>query len=353
METEPKIAPTGVLFENEEVDSQEAMKAEKKEEKEKFVRQILWINVVHFTVLHLFAFYGLYLVFTSAKYATTFFAYILFVLGTFGISAGVHRLWSHKAYKAKFPLRVILMIFNSLAYQNSIWVWARDHRVHHKYSETDADPCNAKRGFFFSHVGWLMSKKHPDVTNIGQGVDLKDLEADPVVAFQKKYYFYLVALICIILPAVIPVYFWNETWTNAIFIPVFLRYTIGLNATWLVNSAAHMYGGRPYDKFINPSENFAVILGTLGEGWHNFHHTFPWDYKTSELPHYVFNWTTGFIHVFAKIGWAYDLKSVSEQVVKARCKRTGDGSHEVWGWGDKDQPAEEREAAIIEHAKQN
>lgn len=73
METEAKIVPTGVLFENEEVNSEEAMKVEKKEEKEKFVRQILWINVVHFTVLHLFAFYGLYLVFTSAKYATTFF----------------------------------------------------------------------------------------------------------------------------------------------------------------------------------------------------------------------------------------------------------------------------------------
>ena len=70
--------------------------------------------------------------------------------------------------------------------QNSIYEWARDHRVHHKFSETDADPHNAKRGFFFSHVGWLLVKKHPDVKVKGAKVDLSDLKADPVVAFQKR-----------------------------------------------------------------------------------------------------------------------------------------------------------------------
>jgi stearoyl-CoA desaturase (Delta-9 desaturase) len=67
-----------------------------------------------------------------------------------------------------------------------VYEWVRDHRVHHKYSETDADPHNAKRGFFFSHVGWLLCRKHPMITEKGSGISLKDLTEDKIVMFQKK-----------------------------------------------------------------------------------------------------------------------------------------------------------------------
>lgn len=79
------------------------------------------------------------------------------------------------------------MIFNTIAFQDAAYHWARDHRVHHKYSETDADPHNATRGFFFSHIGWLLCKKHPEVKAKGKGVDLSDLKADPIIMFQKKW----------------------------------------------------------------------------------------------------------------------------------------------------------------------
>lgn len=72
-------------------------------------------------------------------------------------------------------------------FQDAAIDWARDHRVHHKYSETDADPHNAKRGFFFSHIGWLLCRKHPEVKEKGKNIDLSDLESDPILAFQKKY----------------------------------------------------------------------------------------------------------------------------------------------------------------------
>lgn len=85
----------------------------------------------------------------------------------------------------------------------------------------------------------------------------------------------------------------------------------------------------------------------LGEGWHNYHHTFPWDYKTSEFGRYTTNLTTMFIDFMAKIGLAYDLKTASEEVVKNRVLRTGDGSHEIWGWGDSDQPKDDINNAII------
>lgn len=70
--------------------------------------------------------------------------------------------------------------------QNSMFIWCRDHRLHHRYSDTDGDPHNAKRGFFFSHIGWLMTKKHPLVKKLGQQIDMSDLQADWMVMFQKK-----------------------------------------------------------------------------------------------------------------------------------------------------------------------
>ena len=71
--------------------------------------------------------------------------------------------------------------------QNSIWEWVRDHRLHHKYSETDADPHNSRRGFFFSHMGWLLVRKHPMVRQKSKIIDLSDLEADKIVMFQKRW----------------------------------------------------------------------------------------------------------------------------------------------------------------------
>lgn len=79
-----------------------------------------------------------------------------------------------------------LAVFFRRPFQNSIFVWVRDHRVHHKFSETHGDPHNAKRGFFFAHIGWLLYKKHPDVFTKGQTVSMDDVLADPVVYYQKK-----------------------------------------------------------------------------------------------------------------------------------------------------------------------
>lgn len=90
----------------------------------------------------------------------------------------------------------------------------------------------------------------------------------------------------------------------------------------------------------------SVSLFALGEGFHNYHHSFPWDYKTAELGNNRLNFTTNFINFFAKIGWAYDMKTVSDEIVRNRVKRTGDGSHYLWGWGDKDHAKEEIAAAI-------
>ncbi|XP_023935435.1 acyl-CoA Delta-9 desaturase-like [Bicyclus anynana] len=287
---------------------------------------IVWRNVIIYTLLHLGGIYGGFLFVTQAKWATRIFAFMLYVASGLGITAGVHRLWSHKAYKAKLPLRILLVAFNTIAYQDSIIHWARDHRVHHKHTETDADPHNATRGFFFSHVGWLLVKKHPEIKAKGQAIDVSDLWADPLLRFQKNYYLFLMPLACFILPTYIPTV-WGESLKNAFFVSAIFRYVYVLNVTWLINSAAHMFGTKPYDKDIYAVETRPVALVTLGEGFHNFHHTFPWDSKTSELGNYALSFTNIFLEAMAKIGWAYDFRTVPRDVVLKTAKKSGDGSH--------------------------
>ncbi|XP_076673438.1 acyl-CoA Delta-9 desaturase-like isoform X2 [Andrena cerasifolii] len=343
----PNVSRTssGVLFEDDRREENVAMETPK----EKYEIHIVWPSVIVFGFFHLAALYGVYLLFTSAKLMTAAFACVLYTLSCLGVTAGGHRLWSHKAYKAKWPLQVLLMIFQTIAFEWSAIIWARDHRLHHKYSETNADPFNPSRGFFFAHIGWLLCRKHPDVKEKGKEIDVTDLEKNPVLAFQRRYYVFLVPLFCFIIPTVVPVLCWNETWLNAFFVSGMLRFVIFLNATWLINSAGHGFGNRPYNKFINPSENRIANLFTFGEGWHNYHHVFPWDYKAAELGNYRFNGTTAFIDFFAKIGWAYDLKMAPTDMVQKIVKRAGDGSHEVWGCGDADQAKEERDQTVLMH----
>lgn len=126
--------------------------------------------------------------------------YGIALLGGLGITAGAHRLWSHRTYKASVPLRVFLMICNCIAGQNDLIEWCRDHRLHHKASESDADPHNSNRGWFFAHIGWLLQRKHPKVIETGSKLDLSDLENDPILIFQRRFYWPLFILFGLVIP---------------------------------------------------------------------------------------------------------------------------------------------------------
>ncbi|XP_066157255.1 acyl-CoA Delta-9 desaturase-like [Euwallacea fornicatus] len=310
-----------------------------RKEIEDFKPTIRWPDLIAQLFIHLGCLYGLFLCVWSAKILTTTFALASVIASGFGITAGAHRLWSHRAYKARWPLRLLLIFLFTISGQRHVYIWALDHRVHHKYSETDADPHNANRGFFFSHVGWLILTPHPLVVEKRKMVDMSDLEQDPIVMWQKRLYPLWFFLIAVLMPVSVPVYFWNETVWNSFWINFNARFCITLNIAFFVNSVAHMWGQKPYDKYISPVENLAVSIAALGEGWHNFHHVFPWDYKTGELGN-RWNPSTKFIDFFAKLGWAYELKSVSAQMIARRAKRSGDGSH-IWGYGDADIPTED------------
>ncbi|XP_022186709.2 acyl-CoA Delta(11) desaturase isoform X2 [Nilaparvata lugens] len=294
-------------------------------------QQIIWINVVLITLWHLLAVYTAVILVPRMQIITILWGYFVGIVGGFGVTAGAHRLWAHRAYKAKLPLQLILLMCYSTAGQNSVFDWVRDHRVHHKFSETDADPHNAKRGFFFAHVGWLMQRKHPEVLKKGALIDMSDITGDPILAFHTKYFNYFKLFFCFIFPVLVPYIVLKEPFYHCFMGICFIRYILGLNFTWSVNSAAHIWGNKPYDKRINPAENLTVSILAMGEGWHNYHHVFPWDYRAAELGHYLFNSTTVIIDLFAKIGWAYDLKSPSPELVQKISKKYGDGTEPYLG----------------------
>ncbi|XP_063977328.1 uncharacterized protein LOC135162609 [Diachasmimorpha longicaudata] len=294
-----------------------------------FETELIWSNIIGIVGFHLLSLYFIITFEYRKEPVLVLWTFVMCQLSGFGVTGGAHRLWTHRAYKAKLPLRIILAILYASAGMNPIYDWVRDHRVHHKYTETDADPHNSKRGFWFSHVGWLMMKKHPEVHRRGRGLDMSDVEADPVVMFVDRHFILFKIIFCFVVPVLIPVYVFNQNWRASIISELFIRYPIVLNGTWSVNSFAHIWGYRTYDKSIKPTENFIVAIVSVGEGWHNYHHVFPWDYKAAEFGNLLLNPTTAWLDLLAKIGWAYDLREASADLVRKITVHRGDGSHHL------------------------
>jgi len=266
-----------------------------------------WPILIYLSYVHIAGLVGIYYL-SVVKWQTLLLMSQTMFWSGIGVTGGLHRFWAHRSYKAHWTLRTFLMLCTSLANQGTIYHWARDHRVHHKNSETEADPHNAKRGFFFAHVGWLLVKKDQKVIDAGKKLDLSDLDNDPVVMFQKRMDPLFTLTVCFVLPTLAHYYFFNESIVAAYFVEV-LRYILVLHGTWLVNSAAHLYGDHPYDPTINPAENVFVAFASVGEGWHNYHHKYPYDYAASELgsdKHW--NPTKIFIDFCAMIGVVTDRK---------------------------------------------
>lgn len=260
-------------------------------------------------LLHLLSFSGVYLLVNNDKWCTILIqVFLLTQISGFGITAGAHRLWSHKSYKATPLLKIILWIFCCLANQGSIFHWVRDHRTHHKGSDTTSDPHNIKNGFIFAHMGWLWYTKHPDVLQKSSQLKFDDMKNDWVVWLDQKLYPLPHLVACYVLPTMYGKWMFGSYKIGFLVFGV-LRWILLSHITWSVNSFAHMFGDKPYSKFITSSQNFIVSLFAVGEGWHNYHHTYPYDYRAGELPWYIqINITTLILDCFGKLGLAYDFK---------------------------------------------
>lgn len=227
------------------------------------------------------------------------------------ITAGYHRLWAHKSYEAHWLVRVIYALGGALSIQNSIRVWASNHRMHHRYTDdVDQDPYSAKRGLWFSHMGWMLRDYPASQTDFA---NVKDLERDPIVVWQHRYYWPLVILMNIVLPMSIGAML-GDMWGGLLLIG-FLRLVICHHTTFFINSLAHFWGNQPYSDRHSARDNGILALLTYGEGYHNYHHTFQWDYRNG-VRWYHFDPSKWLIATLAKARLASNLKVAAPELIE-------------------------------------
>jgi len=240
---------------------------------------------------------------------------IFYFINGFGITMGYHRLFSHRAFSASKPLQWIMSVAGAGAFQGSIKWWGRNHRIHHRYVDTDKDPYNANRGFYFSHVGWMLT--HPDTSKYGH-VDVSDFKANPIVMFQHNNYL-PIALSCgILAPTLICGLGWGD-WAGGYFYAALLKMVVVHHTTFFINSLAHTsFGGAVQDFSTNHTSHdswFCALL-TLGEGYHNFHHEFAQDYRNG-IKWYHWDPTKWLIRFCEITGSAYNLIRVPNDVIRS------------------------------------
>ncbi len=275
--------------------------------------KIIWLNVLVFSITFVIALVGvpLYAYFKGFDTATI----VAFILATgfcgMSITAGYHRLWSHNAYQASFVVRVIYAVGGAFAIQNSALHWCSDHRVHHQFvDDNDKDPYSAKRGFWYSHIGWMLREYQP--LRYDDYRNAPDLMRDPVVMWQHKHYLLLVLLTNFGIPFI---FGWlNGDFWGSVLLLGFMRLVVSHHVTFFINSLAHMWGSQPYSEENTAKDNAWVALITYGEGYHNFHHAFQYDYRNG-IKWWQFDPTKWFIKLLSVLGLAHNLKKIPEEKI--------------------------------------
>ena len=266
---------------------------------------LVWANVLMFLITFAAAvvfvpWYGLTHGFTRADIlCCIFFA----AANGMAITGGYHRLWAHRTYEAHWSVRLAYLVFGTMALQNSVFMWCSGHRAHHlNVDDVDKDPYSARRGFWFSHIGWML-REYPsgkeDLSNI------PDLKKDRLLAFQHRHYVPLAVGLNFGLPLAAGLVF-GDLWGMLILAGV-LRLVWSHHVTFFINSLAHMWGSRPYTEDNTARDNPAIAVITYGEGYHNFHHIFAHDYRNG-VRWWQWDPTKWLIAVLSWVGLASRLK---------------------------------------------
>jgi stearoyl-CoA desaturase (delta-9 desaturase) len=264
----------------------------------KIDRYILsWMIMVHLLSIPAFFYFS-----WSALIA---FAVMYFVTVCVGVTFGLHRLLSHRAFATSKAVERFTALCGLLSGQGPIDEWVAHHRMHHRYTETGRDPHNATRGFWYSHMFWLFyivdevdsPKKIARLT--------ADINADPVLRFFSRPTAMIGSqvILGLIFFAIggLPWLFWG----------VFLRLVVGYHATWCVNSVCHKWGYANFTTTDLTRNSWWVAILTFGEGWHNNHHRYPGAAR-SGLKSWEIDITYMLISGLARIGLVWDLHPVPD-----------------------------------------
>jgi fatty-acid desaturase len=257
---------------------------------------INWVTASVMVIFHVLAVVALFF-FTWTGF---FVAIFLWWLSTsVGIGMGYHRLLTHRGYKIPRWLEYCLTVCATLALEGGPIFWVATHRIHHQFSDQDGDPHSPVEGTWWAHMGWILVGKsmHHDTSTLARYVP--DLAKDKFYVWITKYHYVPLIAVGLILLAVggWPVVLWG----------IFLRTVVGLQTTWLVNSATHSWGTRRYKTRDLSTNSLWVALLTWGEGWHNNHHAHPTSARHGLKWYEIdFNWYG--IWMLNKLGLARDLR---------------------------------------------
>jgi len=254
-----------------------------------------WPTIIFMLVIHLLAGVALLPQFWSwGSVATLLILY--WVTACLGVTLGYHRLLSHRSFKVPQWIARFFATCGALSAEYGPITWSGIHRQHHKYSDTDPDPHDMNKGFWWSHIGWMFYDV-PAEKNVRKYT--ADLRQDPYFRWLDKWFLLLQ------IPLGLTLYLIGG-WSLVLWgIP--LRLAVVYHVTWLVNSATHTWGERPYDTEDNSRNNKWVAVLTFGEGWHNNHHAYPSSAKQG-LQRGQIDLTWYHIVVLKKLGLATNVR---------------------------------------------
>jgi len=225
---------------------------------------------------------------------------VLYVVGMFFVTAGYHRYFSHRAFKTSRWMQFILAFGAQTSAQKGALWWSSHHRHHHRHSDQDDDVHSPRHGFWWSHVGWILSDRymHTDYDAI------KDMAKYPELRFLNRYH---------ILPSVFlgSLCFLTGGW-GALCIGFFLSRILLYHGTFLVNSLAHVIGRPRYDTGDDSKNSWIIAMLTLGEGWHNNHHHYQ-SSTTQGFYWWEIDMTYAALKVMAWMGLVWDLRRPSDR----------------------------------------
>ncbi|ERN42422.1 fatty-acid desaturase [Rubidibacter lacunae KORDI 51-2] len=219
-----------------------------------------WATIIYMALIHGVAL--LALLPSNFSWSALGVAFVLYwITGGIGVTLGYHRLVSHRSFQTPKWLEYILVFCGTLAAQGGPIEWIGIHRIHHKYSDLDLDPHDSNKGFWWSHMGWMLHElpEHVDYWRYTQ-----DINTDPVYRFLQNYFILIQVALGLLLFAL-------GGWSWVIW-GIFVRLVVVFHCTWFVNSATHKFGYRSLDSTDCSRNCWWVALLTFGEGWHNNHH---------------------------------------------------------------------------------
>lgn len=245
------------------------------------------------------------------------FAAMLLACG-FSITLGYHRLFSHLTFRASTPIKLFTLVFGAGAFENSVLMWASEHRRHHKHVDHDDDPYSISKGFFHAHIGWLLFKLIPDQPRD----NVPDLEKDKLICWQDRHVQTLAVLVSFALPSLLG-FLWKgwEGALGAFLIAGVARIVVLQHCTFLINSACHTMGRQPYSTKCSARDSLLLACFTFGEGYHNYHHEFQHDYRNG-VKRWQFDPTKWIIWSLSKVKLASNLRRVSGDTIDAAERET-------------------------------